>query len=326
MPAERQQPRLAPNLFGVPFGLAGLAQCWLTAHALVAVPHWPADALSVIAGLAWLAILSCYLADVVRGGRLRTELADPTYGPFIALIGMVPMLVGIVLAQHARTAGQAVFLTGLVLTVGLGGWLTAQWTVAETRLSDWHHGYLLPTVAGAFIAAGGSAVLGDASLARFMFGYGTVSWFVLSSVLLLRMLTQPRLPAGLLPTIAIELAPPVVGGTAWFQINGNHLDQVALALAGYALLMVMVQLRVIPLYLRSPFGPGSWAFSFPYSAACTVGIRWLAVEHVGPATAADRRGAAGDQRRDRRSCRGHRPGAAAGHLSPTGDRQAGIGG
>jgi tellurite resistance protein len=78
--------------------------------------------------------------------------------------------------------------------------------------------------------------------------------------------------------VAIQVAPPVVAGNAWFEINGYQADPVALMLAGYAVLMIMVQLRLAPRYLQVPFGHGSWAFSFSYAAACTAGVRWLGVE------------------------------------------------
>lgn len=67
----------------------------------------------------------------------------------------------------------------------------------------------------------------------------------------------------------------MVGGTAWFQINGGGVDDIALVLAGYALLMAMVQVRLLPLFRTVPFGPAWWAFSFSYAATATYGIRWL---------------------------------------------------
>ena len=81
-------------------------------------------------------------------------------------------------------------------------------------------------------------------------------------------------------TIAIEMAPPVVAGIAWFGINGGHVDAIALGLAGYALLMAMVQIRLIPLFRTVPFGPGWWAFSFPYAATVAYALQWLSVERV----------------------------------------------
>ena len=168
----------------------------------------------------------------------------------------------------------------MAFTVALGGYLIGQWIVSDLSLEQWHPGYFLPTVAGGYLSAGACGTLGYEQLGTVMFGYGTVSWLVLGSILLQRMFTQPRLAAPLLPTMAIQIAPPVVAGTAWFGLNGGRVDTVALAISGYAALMVMVQLRLIPLYRTVPFGPGWWAFSFSYAAVFVNAIHWLAAEQT----------------------------------------------
>jgi tellurite resistance protein len=56
-------------------------------------------------------------------------------------------------------------------------------------------------------------------------------------------------------------------------------------LAGLSLLLLLEQLRLIPLYRRATFGPGFWAFTFPFAAAVTYGVHWLAAEHVPGGTA-----------------------------------------
>jgi tellurite resistance protein len=280
MKRARAPVRLPPNLFAIPFGFCGLAECWSLAHDLAFVPAWPADTLWVLAAGVWLGILGAYLVDVVAGGRVRSELADPTFSPFTALISIVPMLLGLAVADDSQALGGAIFFVALALTVLIGAWLSGTWIVADMTLAQWHPGYFLPTVAGGLIGAEGSAALGHDALARLMFGYGMTCWLVLGSIILLRLFTQPALPVGLTPTISIEVAPPVVAGTAWFQINGFHPDALALGLAGYAVLMVLMQLRLIPVYRRVPFGPGWWSFSFSYVAAFAVVIRWLAVEQI----------------------------------------------
>ncbi|MGS0684954.1 SLAC1 family transporter [Nakamurella sp. GG22] len=286
MPPSRPQQELSTvhltaNLFGLSFGLCGLAQCWSTASALEGgVPAWPGLLLWALAGLAWLITVVGYGANVVATGRLRTELTDPIFTPFTALIGIVPMLIGVPLASYQPVAGDVLFFAGLIVTVLLGGWLTGGWILQDITLAQWHPGYFLPTVAGGLVAAGGSAAMGYDQLAMLMFGYGLVSWLVLGSILMLRLFTQPALPTPLIPTMAIELAPPVVAGTAWFAINGNRPDSVAYLLAGYGILMVMMQFRLVSAYRRVPFGPGAWAYAFSYAAAVTVAVRWLAAAEV----------------------------------------------
>jgi tellurite resistance protein len=56
-----------------------------------------------------------------------------------------------------------------------------------------------------------------------------------SALVLNRLFFRQALPPALVPTLAIEVAPPVVGGLAWFAINGGKIDFVAAMLGGYAI-------------------------------------------------------------------------------------------
>lgn len=272
--------RLTANLFGIPLGLAGLAQCWTVANRFGGVPAWPAAALWVVTSGVYLVIGTAYYGRHHRPADVARELADPTFGPFVAASAIVPMMLGAALARYLPTAGHAIFSVALVLTLLLGGWLTGQWILSDINLDQWHPGYFLPTVGGGLIAAGVSADFAGRQLTQLLFGYGFVCWIVLGSIILTRLFTRPALPVPLRPTLAIELAPPVIAGMAWFAINGGQVDPIALGLAGYAVLMAMVQLRLLPFYRAVPFGPGSWAYSFPFAAAIAYLLQWLAAEDV----------------------------------------------
>jgi len=285
--AERQgRPLyLTANLFAAAFGVAGLAQAWSTLTRLAGGPDWPGNVLWIAAAVAWLITLAGYLAGVAAQRRWRTELSDPTFGPFTALMVIVPMLLGIPLAEQARGAGEVVFGCGAILTVLAGAWITGGWITLDGDIRRWHPGYFLPTAAGGLLAGGGSAALGLTTLSHVLFGLGVGSFLVLASIISQRLFVVPALPPPLLPTLAIEVAPPAVAGNSWFAINGGRVDLPAAVLAGFTVLMLLVQLRLIPLYRRAPFGPGYWAFSFPFAAAVTLGVHWLAAEHPPGGTA-----------------------------------------
>jgi tellurite resistance protein len=265
-----------PNLFSVPFGIAGLAVVWRLMAAVYGTPLGVTDALSLIAAAVWLALL----AGMVRRwtsvpGSLAAEVRDPVYSPFVGLPAIVGMLLAIGLEPHAPGVAKVVFLVSLAVTIAFGGWITGEWVLGELDATRFHPGYYLPTVAGGFIGAEGCALFGLEGLGWLAFGFGAISWLILASQVSGRLFFVGRLPEGLVPTMAIELAPPCVGGAAYFQLHGTAPDPVAYMLAGYAALMALVQLRLLPVYLRLRFGAGFWSFTFSWCAAAALAIRWL---------------------------------------------------
>ena len=122
-------------------------------------------------------------------------------------------------------------------------------------LDRFHPGYFLPTVAGGLIAAEGAALVGQRRLAEVLLGFGVMSWVVVGSLILGRLFFRPLLPPPLQPTMAIEVAPAAASAAAWFAIHGRSIDTVTALLAGYGMLMVLAQLRLLPVYLRLKFMP-----------------------------------------------------------------------
>lgn len=99
-----------------------------------------------------------------------------------------------------------------------------------------------------------------------------------------RLFFRPALPAALVPTLAVELAPAAVAGAAYFALTGGATNVMARALGGYVVLMALVQLRLLPVYARLRFTPGFWAFTFSYAAACTDALLWINRERPPGAT------------------------------------------
>jgi tellurite resistance protein len=267
---------ITPNLFGISYGLAGLATCWGYAAMLKLAPAAVAVLLFLATAVAWVALTARYARQVrERPGGLLAELADPVFGPFVSLVPIVGMLVAIGVLPYAHALGSALFGVFAAITTALAGWMVGQWIIEDLDLEQLHPGYVLPTVAGGLVAAIGAALVGWPGLAHAFFGFGLVSWLALDSVILTRLFFRPPLPRPLTPTLAIEVAPPALAGLAYLAITHGRVDAVALALGGYTLLAVIVQLRLIPVYRRVGFVPGFWSFAFSYAAVATFALHWL---------------------------------------------------
>jgi tellurite resistance protein len=273
--AARAPRRVPPNFFAIAFGPAGLGDAWVTARPVLGLPQAVPDAFLAASAVVWVVLVTLYLQQGVR--RILADLRDPVLSPFTSLAVITPAIPAVALAQANLTAGRVVVSVFVVATVVLGGWLTGQWIVGEIDQTAAHPGYFLPTVAGGLVTSYAAAEVQLKTVAEAMFGIGLLCWLLLGSLVLNRLFFSRALPPALMPTLAIELAPPAVAGLAWFAINGGSIDLVARVLGGYAVLMALVQLRFLPVYRQLHFSPGFWAFTFSYAAAAGDALEWLRI-------------------------------------------------
>jgi tellurite resistance protein len=274
-----------PTFFSITMGMAGLAGAWQVAADLYAVPSGMGDVLYAIAAIVYLLLVCALVARLVlRPRSVAAELTHPVLGAFYALLPISGMLLVLGLEPHAREAAQVLFLVFLTATLVVGGWLTGRWIVGPLDDANLNPSYFLPTVAGGLIGAQGAAAFGLTGLGWMSFGIGVLCWLLLGSLVLNRLFIQPALPIALAPTLAIEAAPPAVAANAYAVLTGGRVDTVAYALAGYTVLMVLVQVRLLPVYRALPFAPSFWAFTFSYAAVALTALRWIHVEHPAGAT------------------------------------------
>jgi tellurite resistance protein TehA-like permease len=161
-------PKVPLNLFGIPFGLAGLGEVWTTTANYHHAPHLVGEIIMVTSAAVWIAVLGGYLRYLIaHRSALPGDLFDPIAAPFASLALITPMLLASDgLYPHAEATGRVLTDVFLVFTVLLGGWFTGQWIYGPVDLDRFHPGYFLPTVAGGLIGSAAAAAVGQHSLAR----------------------------------------------------------------------------------------------------------------------------------------------------------------
>lgn len=278
--------RFPPTFFATPFGLAGLASVWRQMADFYGAPGAVSDVLFIAAAVCWSLLAVDAAGRLIREPHaILAEVRDPVLSPFWSLPPIVGMVLAIGLEPHAHTAAKVAFLVFFVGSILFGGLITGEWIIMELDQSKFHPGYVLPTVAGSLLAATGAGGFGLRGLGWLSFGIGVVSWLVFTSLTLDRLLFVKMLPAALVPTVTLEAAPAALAGTAYFQLHGPVPDAAAYGLTGYLVLMVLVQLRLLPVYCRLTFTPGFWAFTFPWAAIAGLTLTWLHIERPAGQTA-----------------------------------------
>ncbi|MFD4675697.1 hypothetical protein ACFWNN_38625 [Lentzea sp. NPDC058450] len=270
--------RIPLTTFAIGFGLAGLAGAWRSATPALGLPTAVSQVFYAVAAIAWVWLIVAHLVRGARGEeRLIDQIRHPAQGPVASLAPVTAMLLAAQLHTYSHTAGWALYLLALAGSAALVVVVFGRWFEGGLEHEALHSGYLLPTVAPGLIGADVAAKMGNTGLAWGLFATGTFFGVVMTGLAVQRHSFRAPLPDALAPTAMILLAPPAVGGLAWFTLNGHVVDPVADSIAGIGVVLLLMQIGMLPRYRRLKFSMGFWSFTFPLAAAVSLTEQWLAI-------------------------------------------------
>ena len=269
------------RLYPIALGLGGLGGAWRTAIVLGA-PTWPAAILSALSLGAWITVTAMYL---LKGGRrpraFIEDLRHPEQGFALAYIPLIPLLL---MAHAQRTTGFRILdlLLAALWAVGTAA-LVAHWITTPRDRHAIHPGFSLPVVGGPFIASISLQANGWHALAQGLFTVGVYFAVTFGSLIVGRLMTEQRLTDARFPTLAVLMVPPATASTAWFGLNDNRVTTLGIGLAAVLAMMALIQLFILPDYLRRSFTVSWWSFSFPLASSANAVGHW-AIAAPGPAS------------------------------------------
>jgi tellurite resistance protein len=261
-------------LFGIAFGLSGLAGTWTVASQALHITAGVSNALWILAAVVWLISLVRYGLGARTARQVLSDMNHPVLGVFAALIPASGMLLGAHLSLYAPTAGRTVVVIMVLLTAVLAAFFVHRLMLGGLEFDQLHPAYLLPTVAITFIGGQTLATVELPEVGIAYFAVGLLLWLVLGAVITVRLAIRPSLPDALIPTFAIYAAPPAVGGNALFALTG-HPDVFQHAWLGTFILFLLVQLALIATVAKLRFSLSFWTMTFTTAAAGTYGIHWV---------------------------------------------------
>ncbi|MCO4891757.1 SLAC1 anion channel family protein [Cupriavidus sp. WGtm5] len=276
LPLPRSSVKHLPvNLFGAVMGLSGLSMAWRGAVNAFGTNPAIGDAIGVAAVLAFVTLAAGYLAKWKRYPEaVRTEFSHPIAGNFFGTIAIAILLLSSVVGAHHAVLGQAIWTVGTVITVALTFVIAGRLFRGRTEPANVVPAWLIPGVATLDIAvAGGTMPMAWAhEVNLFAAAVGTVIALVFFTMILARLVHHEPLPAGMVPSLIILIAPFEVGFLAYVNLTG-HVDLFAGMLFYFGLfLFVLLSWRVFR--RPAPFAPSWWAISFPMAALANAALKY----------------------------------------------------
>jgi tellurite resistance protein len=269
-PPETPTGRLAHfpvTFFGTAMGTAGLALAWQRSAPALGVPPEIGDGLFWVSLGVYAAVLGGYLAKLVRHPReVRAELHHPVRLAFVPMSATALLLLATAGQDVAPALSATLWWIAAPVQLLMTLYVLSAW-IDRPGFSQLHltPAWFIPVVGLAVVPLAGVRH-GPAEVSWFFFAVALVFWLALLPIVLNRLFVgdQP-VPAKLLPTQAVLVAPPAILFLAYLRLVPDDMGTARILYYVALFFAMLVATQVIRLH-RIPFLLSWWAYSFPAAA------------------------------------------------------------
>ncbi len=252
--------------FAVVMGMTGFTIAWHRAETLFAMPVKPSPVLLGLTITIFLVLAGFYLAKAVKyPDSVRAEFGHPVKLNFFPTISIGLILISIAVLPYSDSASLVCWAVGTLLHLTFTLYVLSVW-LHHTHFEVAHinPAWFIPIVGNILVPIAG-VQHASPEVSWFFFSIGLVFWLVLLTIIFYRMFFHHPLPAKLLPTLFILIAPPAVGFISWIQLTGE-VDAFARILYYSAIFLTLMLMTQVRRFLRLEFFLSWWAYSFPMAA------------------------------------------------------------
>lgn len=252
--------------FAVIMGMTGLTIAWHHAETLLGLPVRPSLVLLGLTIVTFVILLAFYLAKILKyPNQVKAEYSHPINLNFFPTVSIGLILISVALLPYSDSLSLACWAVGALLHLAFTLNVLSVW-LHQTHFEVDHlnPAWFIPVVGNILVPIAG-VTHASPEISWFYFSVGLIFWLVLLTIIFYRMLFHQPLPARLLPTLFILIAPPAAGFISWLELTGE-LDAFARILYYVAIFLTLMLLTQIKRFLRLEFFLSSWAYSFPMAA------------------------------------------------------------
>ncbi|CAB3864073.1 SLAC1 anion channel family protein [Achromobacter piechaudii] len=285
-PARASLGNLPVNLFASVMGIAGLSIAWRQASAEYGVTPRIAEGVGIVALIVFVLLGAAYLAKAIKHPRaVVAEYRHPVAGNFFGTITIAILLLAAVVAPLDLATAAIMWSVGAMLTIALCFAIAGRLLQGKIDIAHAVPAWFIPGVATLDITVtGGPMPMAWAhELSLFALAVGTMIALLFFTMIMSRMIHHEPLPAAMVPSMLILMAPFAVGFLAYTSYT-QRVDAFAGLLFYFGL---FIFLALAPKVFRRgiPFASGWWAISFPMAALTSAALKYAAFAQAWPVTA-----------------------------------------
>lgn len=255
------------SLFATVMGLAGLTIATQKVEQVWEISSIASQALLLLSFTVYAIIFVAYFIKWLKYPlAVKEEFNHPIRMSFFPASSIGLILLSITLLPYNLEVTFWLWSVGAVVQMVFTLIILSHW-MHHDKLQIQHStpAWFIPIVGNILIPITGIE-LGYVEISWFYFSVGIIMWLPLQAILLNRFFFHPMMPAKLLPTLFILIAPPAVGFLSWLKLQDGDLDSEARLLYYFSLFITMLMLTQFKHFKKVSFALPWWAYSFPVAA------------------------------------------------------------
>lgn len=257
------------SYFSMVMGMAGFSIAWSRFEHNFQWLHGPSGVFLAASALVFAVLAGLYGYKTIRyPEEVAKEFNHPIKLSFFPTLSISLILFSIATWPLAADLSAWFWYVGASLHMVFTLVVVNLW-ISHTKFEIQHinPAWFIPVVGNILVPITG-VYHGPLELSWFFFSVGLFFWLLLVTINFYRFLFHAPLPARMLPTLFILIAPPAVGFIAYTGLVGelDSFGRVLYYVAAFLMLMLLTQVRK---FATLGFALTWWAYSFP-SAAFTI--------------------------------------------------------
>lgn len=271
------------TFFATVMGLAGLSLAWLRAAPILETPEAVGEVVFWLAVATYVGVFAMYAAKAAgHADAVREEARHPVRLAFLPTGSIALLLLAAAGQELAPAFAEVLWWAGAVSQLLLTLFVLSSWISRPVfALGQVTPAWFIPVV-GLVAAPLAGVRFAPLGISWFFFATGALFWLALLPLVLGRLFIHDQpVPAKLMPTLAVLVAPPAVIMLAYVRLVPDAFSTaVPQALFDVAVLFALLLLTQAGTLRRLPFFLSWWAYSFPL-AALSVATTVMAGEYGG---------------------------------------------
>ena len=274
-PAQNRLEHFPIPFFAMVMGLSGTALALHAAEQHSGSEPIASQLILALAVGAFVILAGFYALKAIRyPGAVVAEWRHPVKLSFFPALTISILLIATAIRAMSMDVARVLWIIGTIGQAGLTLAVLSNW-IGHRTFQTMHisPAWFIPAVGNVIVPVAGVS-FGFVETSWVFFSAGIIFWLVLLVLVMNRLIFHDPLPARMVPTVAILIAPPAVAFLSWLQLNGGVLDGAARLLYGMTLVFAALALTQVMKLKGLPFALSWWALSFPVAALTIATFRF----------------------------------------------------